>query len=59
MSEKNGEEVSIEQALRDGRVKLWLYGKKLNGGYALTRIRIKPENWLLVKMNDSEAQKAA
>jgi len=59
LSEKSGEEVPIEQALHDGRVKLWLYGKKLKGGYALTRIRTKPENWLLVKMNDSEAKKAA
>lgn len=59
LSEKNGEEVSIEQALHDGRVKRWLYVKKLKGGYALTRIRTKPENWLLIKMNDSEVQKAA
>lgn len=59
LSEKNGKEVPVEQAIRGGRVKVWLDGQKLKGGYALTRFRTKPENWLLVKMNDSEAQKAA
>jgi hypothetical protein len=34
----------------------WLEGKKLKGGYALTRIRRgKPDAWLLVKMDDEEA----
>jgi DNA ligase D-like protein (predicted 3'-phosphoesterase) len=52
---KNGHEVPIDQALRQGRIKIWLDGKKLKGGYALTRIRAKPASLLLVKMNDSEA----
>jgi DNA ligase D-like protein (predicted 3'-phosphoesterase) len=54
LSEKNGHEIPIEQALRQGRVKMWLDGKKLKGGYAFTRIRTKPARWLLVKMSDSE-----
>jgi DNA ligase D-like protein (predicted 3'-phosphoesterase) len=54
LSEKSGQEVPIEQALRQGRVKIWLEGKKLTGGYALTRIGTTPPRWLLVKMNDSE-----
>jgi DNA ligase D-like protein (predicted 3'-phosphoesterase) len=55
LSEKNGHEIPIEQALEQGRIKIWLDGEKLKGGYALTRIRTKPERWLLVKVNDAEA----
>ena|SRR2546422_7510920 len=55
LSEKNGHEIPIEQALHQGRVKIWLDGKKLKGGYAFTRIGTKPARWLLVKMNDSES----
>ena len=55
LNEKSGKEVPIEHALRQGRVKIWLEGKKLKGGYALTRIGTTPPRWLLVKMNDSEA----
>ena len=55
LSEKNGDEIPIEQALRQGRVKIWLDGKKLKGGYALTRFGTKPARWILVKMRDSEA----
>lgn len=55
MSEKNGREIPIEDALRQGRAKIWLDGHKLQGGYALTRIGTNPARWLLIKMNDSEA----
>jgi DNA ligase D-like protein (predicted 3'-phosphoesterase) len=50
-----GHEIAIEEALRQGRAKIWLDGKKLKGGYALTRIGIGPARWLLIKMKDSEA----
>ena len=56
LTERNGKEVPTEDALRGGRVRLWLDGKKLKGGYALTRIAARPERWLLVKMKDSEAK---
>jgi DNA ligase D-like protein (predicted 3'-phosphoesterase) len=55
LSEKNGHEIPIDQALHRGRIEIWLDGEKLKGGYALTRIGAKPERWLLVKSNDSEA----
>ena len=55
LSERNGKEIPIDDALREGRVKLGLDGKKLRGGYALTRIGTSPVRWLLVKMNDAEA----
>ena len=55
VSEKNGHAIPIEQGLQQGRVKIWVDGKKLKGGYAFTRIRTKPARWLVVKMNDSAA----
>jgi len=55
LSAKNGKEIPLEQALRQGRVKIWLDGEKLKGGYALTRIGLKPARWLLIKINDAHA----
>jgi DNA ligase D-like protein (predicted 3'-phosphoesterase) len=56
LTEKDGKEVPLEEALRQGRLKIRLEGEKLKGGYALTRIGTKPARWLLVKMSDSEAK---
>ena len=50
-----GTRVTMEPALDQGRIKIWLDGEKVKGGYALMRIRTKPERWLLVKINDAEA----
>jgi hypothetical protein len=56
LTEKDGEEVPIEDALRNGHAVVWLEGRKLNGGYALNRIgKGKEERWLLVKTRDEEA----
>ena len=44
------------EALSEGHITVWLKGKKLKGGYALTRFKRKDdENWLLVKMSDDHA----
>jgi hypothetical protein len=41
-----------------GHAKVWLEGKKLIGGYALTRIGGgKRERWLLVKVDDEAADR--
>ncbi len=54
--EKEDKPVSMLQALEDGHVTVWLEGKKLRGGYALIRTgKGKDQRWLLVKMNDEEA----
>jgi DNA ligase D-like protein (predicted 3'-phosphoesterase) len=56
LTEKDGEEVPIEDALRNGHAVVWLEGRKLTGGYALNRIgKGKEERWLLVKTRDEEA----
>lgn len=52
---QNGE-VPVEQAVDEGHVVVWLEGRKLRGGYALTRIeKGKRERWILVKMDDELA----
>jgi DNA ligase D-like protein (predicted 3'-phosphoesterase) len=56
ITEHDGRPVSLEEGLRDGHIAVWLNGKKLRGGFALTRLRRgKQEAWLLVKMQDAEA----
>lgn len=56
ISERDGRPMSAERGLRNGHIAVWLNGKKLRGGFALTRLRQgKQESWLLVKMQDAEA----
>ncbi len=59
LKEEDGEEEpkSMAEALEDGHLTVWLEGEKLRGGYALTQTKMRgdPKNWLLVKMDDSEA----
>lgn len=58
---EEGDGPSMEEQLEDGHLTVWLEGEKLRGGYALTRFRGGPddeeeqESWLLVKMDDEEA----
>ena len=51
------DDLSMEEALEDGHLTVWLEGEKLCGGYALTQTKMggDPDNWLLVKMDDDEA----
>lgn len=56
LTEEKGDEVPVSEALAAGHLKFWLEGEKVRGGYALTRIgKGKDERWLLVKMDDEEA----
>jgi DNA ligase D-like protein (predicted 3'-phosphoesterase) len=53
---KDDKGVSMAEAIENGHATFWLDGKKLKGGYALTRFKKgKDESWLLVKMDDCEA----
>jgi DNA ligase D-like protein (predicted 3'-phosphoesterase) len=54
---KEDDGVSMAEALADGHLTVWLEGEKLSGGYALTQTHMRgdPKNWLLVKMDDDEA----
>jgi DNA ligase D-like protein (predicted 3'-phosphoesterase) len=56
LTEKDGREAPVERAVEDGHVSFWLEGKKLTGGYALTRTGAgKREKWILVKKADEGA----
>ncbi len=52
----DGEAVPVDRAVEDGHLSVWLDGRKVSGGYALTRIgaRGRPR-WLLVKEADERA----
>ena len=55
---RNVKDIPMSTALEEGHATFWLDGEKLRGAYSLTRMnRGKPgkEPWLLVKMNDEEA----
>jgi DNA ligase D-like protein (predicted 3'-phosphoesterase) len=53
---KEGDKTSMEESLKDGKIEIYLKGKKLKGGYALIRTeKGKGERWLLVKMKDKKA----
>ena len=57
-SHHNGRPISLVEGLRRGHVSFDLHGKKLRGGFSLTRIQngAKP-SWLLVKQQDSDANR--
>ena len=56
LTEDDGGEVPVSEALAGGHLKIWLEGEKVRGGYAVTRIgKGKDLRWLLVKMDDEGA----
>lgn len=56
ITEKDGEPVSVSDALADGHLLMRLHGEKISGGYALQRIgEGDEERWLLIKMDDEDA----
>ncbi|WP_022948723.1 DNA polymerase ligase N-terminal domain-containing protein [Methylohalobius crimeensis] len=47
---------SMEKALDNGLIEVWLEGEKLQGGYALKLLEGgKKPRWLIIKMNDEHA----
>src|SRR5439155_1120321 len=51
-------EEPVAEQVAGGHVAVWLEGKKLRGGYALTRLGGGGrERWLLVKMDDEHADR--
>jgi DNA ligase D-like protein (predicted 3'-phosphoesterase) len=56
LTEKKGKPLPLAEAVPHGHLKVWLEGKKLQGGFALTRFKKEPEEaWLLVKADDEAA----
>jgi DNA ligase D-like protein (predicted 3'-phosphoesterase) len=55
MGEK-ADPLSMQEAIEEGHVEVWLEGAKLKGGYALIQMKGRGDKqWLLVKMKDDEA----
>lgn len=53
-----GDKATMEEALEQGKIEVWLEGKKLKGCYALIRAsRLVKKGWLLIKMRDEYANK--
>jgi DNA ligase D-like protein (predicted 3'-phosphoesterase) len=49
------EDKSIEKSFEEGKIEIWLKGKKLTGGYVLIKTSKDGTRWLLKKMDDEEA----
>jgi len=52
-SEKDSDGASMQESLEQGKVEVWLAGKKIEGGYAL--VRTADDRWLLIKKKDDAA----
>jgi len=55
ITEKEGGLRPMVDALEKGHVLVRLHGEKIRGGYALQRIDDDKDQWLLVKMDDDDA----
>ncbi len=56
LTEKKGQPVSLSEGVAHGHLKVWLEGRKLRGGFSLTRFKTgKEEAWLLTKAEDEAA----
>src|SRR5438067_9401262 len=56
VTKRDDKKIPITKALKRGHVAVLLDGKKIKGGYALSRIaKGKKPRWLLVKMRDEKA----
>ena len=56
--EKDGRGITITEAFNEGKIEIFLEGKKLAGGYALIRTgkdRSGKFRWLLIKIKDEQA----
>jgi DNA ligase D-like protein (predicted 3'-phosphoesterase) len=55
-TDEDGDPVPLSEQISQGHLTVWLQGEKLTGGYALTKTGGDgDERWLLVKMDDEEA----
>lgn len=59
-TDRSGRQIPLSEALENGHASFELHGRKMRGGYALTRMRTRGEgereDWLLVKRNDPHAK---
>lgn len=55
--DKEGNPISLSESYKMGTLEFWLEGEKLQGGFAMIKMKSgnMKGNWLLVKMKDAEA----
>jgi len=59
IKQKDGKLVPMDQCIKNGRIEIWMEGKKLKGGYALVRTQLQGgKQWLMLKMNDEYANRS-
>lgn len=51
---EEGDGASMRESLEEGKVRIWLEGEKLRGGYTLVRME-GDKRWLLIKRSDEAA----
>jgi len=59
LTERDGQQVELEDAVAAGHLKVALHGQKLSGAFALTRTSMGGDqrNWILVKVDDDGADR--
>lgn len=58
IKEKDGKIVSMRTCYKDGRIEVFLDGKKIQGAFALVRTKLGDKSqWLLIKMKDQYASR--
>ncbi len=55
LKKEDGKTVPMKECYDNGRIEISLKGKKISGGYALVKMKNRDGNWLLIKMDDEEA----
>ena len=55
IKEKDGKTIPLKECMKNNRLEIYLDGKKISGGYALFKAKNMDENWLLIKMDDEQA----
>jgi DNA ligase D-like protein (predicted 3'-phosphoesterase) len=50
--EKQVNPETMEKSYDEGKIEIWLEGKKLKGGYAMIRTGFEKRGWLFLKMKD-------
>jgi len=53
--EKDGKLIPMDKSLKEGRIEVFLNGKKLKGAYILIRLKSSKKDWLFFKKKDEYA----
>lgn len=56
--DKEGNPISMEECLKEGKIEIYLHGHKIKGAYVLFRLKgaKEPNAWIFKKIKDSEAK---